>query len=268
MPSTFLLEYLVLSVVIFALLFVFWSKRRERILHQQQIIGIELLKKLRLIMADMQRHRGLTSAYLNGSQQVRADIAQLKVNVDRNMTQLVKDCSWFSSNERWKNIDQHWHRLSQGFHNHTVDNNLQQHNLLIKNVIFLIDDMAQSHFLVDVITKQNFPLYILWREILPACEYIGQARALSAATLSLGYCDSVVKIRLRFLIQKIESSSSNVWHRVSVNQHQKNKIKKLLACIDDDVIAMSGNMAVLAFFQIATDALDSMYEQYDASLSQ
>ena len=233
--------------------------RRE----QKQKIGLEWLHVFRSLLANVQKHRGLTNGYLNGEKKLSVDIKLLQSKVTDDIHSVARVDQWIEENSRWQGITQHWARLSSHYEKNPADNNLQQHNQLIQNILYLIDEIAQEHDLLLLKTIDGKPLHFAWRELLTAAECVGQARAVGTGIIASGHCDSVSRIRINYLSQKIKRTTQATWSIMSPSASQTSSINRLLEVINSAVTKESPDISTNEYFSIATEALDGLHEQYD-----
>ncbi len=239
-------------------------KRRKKQRLKRQSIGLSWLQSMRRLLSHVQQHRGLTNGFLNGSKNLLKDIHPLQRNISIDITDIARIDPWIESNDRWQSITQHWARLAGGFESNSADNNLLQHNNLIQSVLYLIDDMAQSHDLLLLKDEHNRPFHLSWRELLSAAEFIGQARAIGTGVAAIGSCDSISRIRLNYLCQKIIENTTRVWRDLAPQESQRLSVDKLIACINEQVVHEQVGIQAADFFDVASHALDSLHEQYDS----
>jgi hypothetical protein len=263
MDTMTLLYIAVLASVIAGITFVGMRYRYKQRL-QRQAVGLSWLQSMRQMLSHIQQHRGLTNGFLNGGQDLLKDVHPLQRTISVDINRISQIDPWIETNERWHSITQHWARLAGGFENNNSDNNLTQHNNLIQSVLYLIDDMAQAHDLLLLKDEKNRPFHLSWRELLSAAEYIGQARAIGTGVAAAGACDSVSRIRLNYLCQKITENTSRVWQDIQPSESQRQSVDKLLSCINEHVVREHISLSATEFFDIASCALDSLHEQYDS----
>ena len=261
--NSLLLMYVVILLVVLAVVIVAGLNRRNQQIKKRQIIGISWLQSLRKLLSHIQQHRGLTNGYLNGGKELINDIYPLQKMITADIDAIVRIDGWIESSERWGSITQHWARLAGGFESNNCDNNLIQHNNLIQNLLYLIDDMAQAHDLLLLKDSGGKPFHLSWRELLSAAEYIGQARAIGTGVAALHCCDSISRIRLNYLCQKITENTSRVWRDIPPSDEQRKRVDELLLCINEKIIRDHTAIAATEYFDIASKALNSLHDQYD-----
>ncbi len=268
MTYTHMMPFLIILNLFLAML-ILWALRYRRLQRcKRQALGLSWLQRLRVFLSAIQQHRGLTTGYLNGSVELEGKIREVQHQVSRNIAEISSLDPWMEAQSGWQGITQHWARLSGRYDQHDVDNNLIQHNKLIQNILYLIDDMAQEHDLLLLKSHHDRPLHFAWRELLTAAECIGQARAMGTGVVAAAHCDTVSRIRLNYLCQKIEHTTRAAWSEMPPNAEQKEKRDRLLECINQEIIIAEPSIGVSEFFEIASAALDSLHEQYDAIVEQ
>jgi hypothetical protein len=252
------------AVILFIAVLTFsLHKQRIRYRKRRQAVGLCWLQCLRALLACVQRHRGLTTGYLNGSTGLKNEIESLQQEATQNIRDIVAIDPWMESNDRWMAIIQHWARIAGRFEKNSANNNLDQHQALIQNILYLIDDMAQDHDLLLLRSRDNKPLHLSWRELLSAAEYIGQARALGMGVTAAAHCNSVSRIKLKYLCRKITENTARVWSEIKPLKDSEKKVEAILTCISQQIINEKPSISSADYFLLASLALDSLHEQYD-----
>jgi len=254
-PFSFLFIFVVVpGVALFtAILGVVKRKKTEEKLFRT---GITYLKKLRSLLTYIQQHRGLTNSYLSGNLAVEAEIERIEVLIKKEIADLHSVEGWIKENSKWDSIVDHWLRI--GAHYKTVDAevNLKQHNNLIANLLYLIDDLAYAHHLGKLglieATDAN------WRNLLFIAEYIGQARALGMGVVSKGFCTSVLRIQLNHLLVKIESNISPSW-----TESTQQDFRNFLKVIEEQVITDTPSITPAEYFKLATGCIEHVLSEFD-----
>lgn len=255
LPLYVLLGSLLTLLISLTLLHVQFKKRNQKRL----ALGLSWLHEFRLLLTVVQQHRGLTNGYLCGDIALLERITPLQVNINQQNKQLITACSWLQDNPNWQGIESHWQRLSAGFKQLSSINNLEQHNKLITNLLYLIDDCAEQHRLYEIKDEQQRSIRYLWQELLVTAENIGQARALGTGVAASGACSSVERIRLSYLHQAIK----NVPYPEPKTDAA---IKDLLELIQTKIIVDQPSVSAKYYFDAATVALETVFQQFDSRL--
>ncbi|NHN37991.1 hypothetical protein G8764_11840 [Pseudomaricurvus alcaniphilus] len=235
---------------------------------QRQALGLRLLSGLRILLALVQQHRGLTNGYLNGSRELLAEIETVEHDVSRNFADIARIDPVLEGDDRWQGITQHWARLAGNYKRLESGYNLNQHNQLIKNVLLLIDAVAKRCELLLLRNQHQQPLHLYWRELLAVAEFIGQARAIGTGVAAACHCDRVSRRRLNDLCAKIRESSVRLQLQNGTADSSSSDIKQLLKCIDEQILTELPSISAPAYFALATQAIDSLLNQFDRLLKE
>lgn len=244
-----------------ALTFMVMVSHKHRKSRQKK--GLQWLSSFRELLSHIQKHRGLTSGFLSGGQSLKLDIELMQSEVSLDLRNIARIDSSIENNSRWCGLTQHWARLAGNYQAHSMSHNLSQHNMLIKNVLYLIDDLAQECDLLLLKSRDSKPLHLYWRELLSAAEYIGQARAIGVGVSTAEHCDSISRIRLNYLSEKIEGNTQRLWRELGDDPKQAVCIEQLLECIEKQLVLEKPSVAPSDFFDLATAAIDSLLDQFD-----
>lgn len=250
--------FFILFPVVFLILLGYSLRRKKQESERLFAHGIEYIKLLRSFLTLLQQHRGLTTAYINGSELVAADINVLNQRINRVVEDIQVNGLWVRDNIKWSSMLDHWKRLSMSYEQGDADSNFKQHNILIANLLYLMEDVADAHHLsrIGVGTLDTD-----WRYLLSIAEYIGQARALGAGVAAKGECSSVMRIQLNHLCHKIAGSIEVAWPEKS-----RQEIKTLLACIESQLMIDKPCISATDYFTLATRCIDHVLDQFDRQI--
>lgn len=255
LPFSFVFIFIVVPcVALFTAIYgVIKRKKMEESLFRR---GILYLKRLRTLLMYIQQHRGLTNGFLSGNVSVADDINKIETLVAKEIADLSEFDGWIKNNSKWDSIIDHWLRVNAHYKTVDAEVNLKQHNTLIANLLYLIDDLAYAHHLgklglIDA-TDTN------WRNLLFIAEYVGQARALGMGAVSKGHCTSVLRIQLNHLLVKIESNINPAWPETT-----QQDFRHLLNVIEGQVITDSPSISPADYFKLATGCIEHVLMEFD-----
>jgi hypothetical protein len=268
MPEANLVFVLFIIALVLSLVIISFSIAKNRKRKDRQDIGFQWLATLRLLLAYIQKHRGMSIGFINGGTDIETNINQLHSKIDSVTQQIIAINPSIHDNQRWASLIDHWQRIKANYQTFESDNNLVQHNQLIKNLLYLIDDIAQDCELLLLKDQQQKPLYIYWRELLTAAEHIGQARAIGIGVSTVASCSSVSRIRLKHSCQKIEDNTKALWKEIESNPQQEACVLKLIDCINNDLTGDKVTIDPKEYFAIATDAIESLFKQFDCMIKE
>lgn len=254
---------LALMLVVIAVTVQTLRASKQRAVRQKQ--GLLLLQHLRVLLAELQQHRGLSSGLLNGAKELEGKLRTLQKDISNKKSDINQQFIWPANNQRWLSIIDHWQRLESRFTSYTLNHNIEQHNTLIQSLLFLIDDMAQAHDLL-ILHVDGKPLVSVWRELLTAAECIGQLRAMGTAVAASGECNSVARIRLNYLCQKIDAATKVAWQTLPPSKDHKSQLSELNQYVNQAFIERQQAANAESYFALATKAIDGVYQQFDSAI--
>ncbi|MGM8225852.1 nitrate- and nitrite sensing domain-containing protein [Cellvibrio sp. ARAG 10.3] len=254
MADVFSLLFILLPLIFIA--FIFYCLHRRRVIVGRLVDqGLNYVRVMRTLLTHVQQHRGLTTGFLNGNQDAKAEIQALQNKIRKEIVEVNNLGVWVQANEKWRSILDHWSRLSSHYASGEAMNNLKQHNQLIANILYFIEDIADAHHLDS---KAPAAFAHQWRSLLFIAESIGQARALGTGVVAKGECSSVLRIQLNHLRNKIASHTGEY-----LSPQAWAEIEQLLHCIETDVVIDQPTISPKAYFQLATRSLERVMEQFD-----
>jgi len=229
---------------------------------QLQIDGLLKLNSIRKLLTRVQQHRGLSNGVLHGEADLKPrlkgvtdSIATIQQDISDNYPDLL-------DNERWQAMLDHWQRLAVDCINLHVRNNLEQHNKLVLNLLYLINDIAFENKLHQLSNSNSESIQFLWQELLFTAESIAQIRALGTGIAAAKICTRAERIRLNYLCQSLEQSIN-----IQQNQDYLLKISHLLKVIDNEIIISKPTIKASLFFNIATESIDMILASFDQQLN-
>lgn len=242
-------------------------KTRAQVQH-----NIRQLKLLRALVGNLQRHRGLCSGVLSGDDSLRAQLSNTRATVD----QLMQEAQGLTTNQAdgWLGLTDHWSRLRNPS-NTECDYIINQHHQIIRNAIFLMEDVAEE---IDLTQGEPHLRYLscIWQEIIPAAEWAGQARALGTSMAAAGKSSAEQRVRMRFLHYKIMGMANTAFNTLRAHpdsnrfrlQHCEKTVQGLLQFIDRELLSDSRpEIEARQYFSQATLAVDELLSIADAALN-
>lgn len=199
-----------LMIVIVAVIAIQYNvnKRRQK---KQVKSTLELISLLKQLVSFSQKHRGMNATLLQGNQNAKSAISDLRQQISR-VTTAISQYPAIEQQERWHAYLDHWSRLERNSANLSVQQSFDQHTNLIENCLYLLEDVAEDIRYNQIAGVQYHQIQFLWRELPLTAEYIGQARAVGAASATKGISTQIDKVKLGYLQSKI-TSLSKIAHR-------------------------------------------------------
>ncbi len=259
------------------LLFYGLHRRQQRQKQRHIQSNIRQLALLRALIAGFQRHRGLSNGVLCGDASLGQDLAAARDGLDRH----IRTAQELDSTHRdaWNGLIDHWSRMREGRSSDPA-NNLAQHHLIIRNSIFLMEDVASEVDLSEGRAALGY-LPCIWREVVQAAEWAGQARALGTGIAAAGQSSAEQRVRMRFLYQKIQLLAGTAFAtlRRHVAEHPQSDafrlaqreqvVEDFLRCMEQELLGQERPLiAAKSYFQRATQAIDELLALVDTALHQ
>jgi hypothetical protein len=264
-------------LVLASLLFCGLHRRLQRQRRQQILLNIEQLTLLRALISGFQRHRGLSNGVLCGDASLSQDLAVTRQRLDRHVS--AAQALGGTHRDAWNGLIDHWSRMREGRSNDPA-NNLAQHHQIIRNSIFLMEDVASEIDLSEGRAELGY-LSCIWREVVQAAEWAGQARALGTGIAAAGQSSPEQRVRMRFLYQKIERLAGTAFtilqrhadHHPQADmfrlQYRERVVADFLHCIQQELLgAEQPAIAAKIYFQRASQAIDELLALVDTALAQ
>lgn len=250
-----LLPLLVLGLIVFG----FYLRRQ--IICRQQLQGVRWLQSMRILLAHIQKHRGLAAGVMSGERALLSQLEEVQQLISRDLLHIADVGDWVKDNVHWLAVTAHWARLAGRLHSMGLLNAIDQHNRLIKNILVFIDDIAAEHYLTkDVRGAPNN-----WRELLAAAESVGQARALGTALTAGGrYFEFALKTRAELI--QVMLNLQEMLEKMDLPHAQQQAVHELLSYIKTHILVNEQSSAA-DFFARATLCLDSILLAFDEELS-
>lgn len=243
-----------------------------------QLKGLTNIANIKLLIGLVQKHRGLSSAKLNGDSGKTAELATIERSISNVISDLIT--TKVATNCRWLSFHDHWTRLTNLNSDINPDNNFKQHTKMISNLLYILEDEAESSHLNSLSIPSMPNIGYVWRELVVSTEIIGQSRAIGVGVATVGCCSSVDKIRLSFLEQHITKTCKDTLSKlpfldVYSAQHQEllttaqKQMTSLINTIEHDLIQKEP-VAINAndYFNLATNTITAIDHIFNNQLEQ
>lgn len=248
-------------------------RRLRKTLRQRQTDSIQLIRLLKELLSQIQNHRGLVSVLLNGDTRKRSEITDKQDEITRSFQYLARHHNpTLLTPTRMQRICDYWQDIVEQLTSLTAEQSFDRHSALIRQVLFQIGDTADNGQLQEL-PEIAQPLVTLWANLPAAAETIGQARAVGAGVAAAGHCDSVARIKLRYLHQRVAAALDTLAAQPeSAASTCPGKVEHLLNELEQHLLLPAKpTISAAHYFQLASEALNAVYglfEQANARLEQ
>ncbi|KZY86205.1 hypothetical protein A3743_02680, partial [Oleiphilus sp. HI0072] len=264
-----------LVLIVIASVLVWFSTNRKKHAEKLELKNcLAQLNSLKSLLIQIQKHRGLTTGYLHGEKTLQADIKTVRADVNKLWASLVSNHPSLTKDKLFEGISSHWQRLETRALTIEANNNIDQHNRLITNLLYLIENQTEKNSLLVALSREA-GLDVIWKELLDTIESIGQTRAIGMGIVSEGKSSALDRIKLKYLNDRVSTqfeSLNKVFlerkpgekrviilddkHSTSAIKNAQTKISELQSFIETKLLNSSVDSRSGAdFFQLASAAI-------------
>ncbi len=272
-----------LSFIISALVWRLARSKKRYFLNQQQSLVTNTA--LKVLIDNLQQHRGMLNATLSGDNSFSTKITQTQKLINSTLNELntaIKNTALDSHLDHLNKIQQSWNKLYPTALSLSKMDSLKKHTAIVQSALFLMSNIAEENQLL----KDNcYPVElvdIVWHCIPNTAEALGKTRAAGSGIAATGTCGAIDHIKVGFLIKHINDTIAIVDDGLKKLQHQSNDYHKLFTSykvIQSDIRDLldtlkkkileptSPQITAGAFFEQATGCLGKVYGFFDQSES-
>lgn len=272
-----------LVLIVVASMLVWFSTNRKKHAEKLELKNcLAQLNSLKSLLIQIQKHRGLTTGYLHGEKTLQTDIKTVRADVNKLWASLVSNHPSLTKDKLFEGISSHWQRLETRALTIEANNNIDQHNRLITNLLYLIENQTEKNSLLVALSREA-GLDVIWKELLDTIEAIGQTRAIGMGIVSEGKSSALDRIKLKYLNDRVSTqfeSLNKVFlerkpgekrviilddkHSTSAIKNAQTKISELQSFIETKLLNSSVDSRSGAdFFQLASAAIAPLNELFD-----
>lgn len=244
-----------------------------------QLERMAIAGALKKLLSQAQQHRGMVNAYLSGDASFHDKIPLLQRDINAQIDLIAKPMRLTPQHQPpFHAIQGQWNRLRSVALSLSKDENFEKHGSLIQAILNLIREIAEHSQLRRESGCAYSAIETFWHLLPDAAEAIGQARGLGAGVAAAGRCRITERIKLGFLLTRIELALKRVDSGIAhpqaspsarqglraAYQTARGRIDDLVQVIEGQLLA--GDRSTIQpghFFEIATASLGSVFALYD-----
>ncbi|HLA36736.1 MAG TPA: nitrate- and nitrite sensing domain-containing protein [Rhodocyclaceae bacterium] len=188
----------------------FGRKSRDLDKARQAFDGCERLLGL---IKSLQRHRGMSSAWLSGDRSFEGRIAELRQLLERQFNASMQTAT-LETDSPWPCFDHNdmamlrhqWQALADAYASMTTEQNIAAHTDLVTKVLGWLAALGEARIELALPDRVAAGVVRNYAMRLPAlAECLGQARAVGSSVAAHGKCSPVARVRLMFLASRAEA---------------------------------------------------------------
>ncbi|HWV16958.1 MAG TPA: nitrate- and nitrite sensing domain-containing protein [Rhodocyclaceae bacterium] len=248
-----------------------WARARrrpggERLAEAQAAIVI--CNVLLELVAHIQQHRGMSSAWLAGDPGFAARLVDKRAEIEPLFDRLqqltietggsVPPCLAPAEVARWR---QHWSLLVAELADSSIEKTLAIHSKLIAVLLGWLGATSEERIVQPASNVLPEGLVRNFTHRLPQlAETLGQARATGSAVAAQGRCPAVLRVRLMFLASRAESLTTQACAADRRGEFAAQQVRSLTLMLRTHMLG-SPEIGVNAetYFAEATKAIDSVF---------
>ena len=231
-------------------------------LEKKQAIALKWLHSLRVMIALLQKHRGQSTAFLTGDQSAQASIDNLQVKINGSCND-INGLEEAEDSPQWREILSRWNQVRTQYRQSSVQENIFEQSVLVKQLIHLLEDYTEDNGLLRVSGLEEFAKGATLRKLLSVIEYMGQARAYGMIIIVSQKCDSVERIKIHYLHDKIESIYSDLTQQLPIISQSRDKVTKYVNCLGGEILNVPPTLSKAEYFEMGTQAIEALYTHFD-----
>jgi hypothetical protein len=216
--------------------------------------ALEVVKALYDQVRVVQQHRAATNGALGGNPFFESKTRMLAREINTRFKELdrqLADVSELFDALRWDDIGNEWQTVHLQWRQDQVIENFELHSHLVRQMLDFIADIGErAESLIMRDKHQQALAQYVFRGLPSFIEIMGQMRALGTHATVISECTDACGMRLRFLLQQIQSQQVSVREQMSrlspeafskttslIDVHLcEPKLDKLQKCIEQDIL--------------------------------
>lgn len=228
--------------------------------------ALEQIRLLRLLLEQVQRHRGLCFGIMSGEVSLESQRSTAHLNVEELLLSLEDHEATLFWYAPWHAVLPMWRDIEQRLQSDSPEAVLKRHHRLVESLLDTIEAIADKHDLVCLGRLAPQPLG-LWLELLKNTELLGRARAVGTGIAARRQNTVLQHDELRKLREQINDRAYLAPVKLNadpeLNPHISQAVRAAEDCLDELINGIDSLLANLLepgmpsnrFFQLASRAI-------------
>jgi len=215
-----LISLLFLSVIGYMMYMLVTDLRTDVDFAKQEQQGIRYIDAMIPVMLDIQQHRGLANAALNGDEASRKAMLDIEATVATDVQQVdrldAKLNGQLQTSEKWQTFQAHWAELKQKTPTLQPADSFQSHSALVAEALQLISQAGDnSNLTLDPYLDSFYTMDMAARRLPQLMETLGQARGQGNGIAARQAITTNEKVLLSVLENEIQNNAGELAKAVS-----------------------------------------------------
>lgn len=287
----FMLIGTIFLIPIAVMLYLLMSQINEGIrFAEKEQLGVNYNSAVKSFLIDVQQHRGMSAAFLNGDASFKEKIVSKQKDLEediRNIDELDRKFgSELSTTDQWKSLKLQWQDIKNKVFELRPNDSFALHTTLISEILTFISHVADtSNLILDPQLDSYYLMNAVVNQFPVMTENLGQLRGLGSGILAEKQLTDKQKLTMSALISTAESTLKNIKRDVHIiiEEHPslKDKLENLLSqtetessnflLVSDATILVQMGISSTEYFDMATKTIGNVstfYETANQALSQ
>ncbi|MGR9044268.1 MAG: nitrate- and nitrite sensing domain-containing protein [Gammaproteobacteria bacterium] len=243
---------------------------------QQQLFSIRLSSGLKMLLVNIQQHRGMVMTYLKGDTSFKDKIMNLQQEIERifgSMERLSDQNSTYR--DELNRIEDEWRDLQRDVFALSSSRGFKEHSRLIERILNFLTHVAEQNQLRADNSYAVEYVNIIWQLIPITAEALGKARAVGSGIAAASESKALDRIQLGFLINKIRNAMQRVEFQITTVSEIGNELRQhfnqihydlnqLISLMETQLLSKEKTSVKAGdFFDQVTNLLNKIYALYD-----
>jgi len=285
LPSLFEIMIVIASITLL-ISFLIWrlaAARRVYLVNQRESLTANTA--LKILVDNLQQHRGMLNATLSGDNSFKTKITQTQKQINSTLSELndeLKNTALNTHLEHLNKIQSSWAKLYPTVYSLSRLESLKKHTAIVQSTLFLMTNIAEENQLLKDSCYPEELVDIIWHCIPNTAEALGKTRAAGSGIAATGVCGAIDHIKVGFLIKHINDTTKIVEVGLKNLQHESSDFNKLFTTYKSIQSGVHDLMDTLQhkivepkspqitaglFFEQATVCLNKVYGFFDQAES-
>ena len=250
-----------------------WVARRkaQREGQRQLMATVSACQVMLSLVARLQQHRGMSSAWLAGDESFRPRMQAKACEIEAGLPGL-REVAVLESARAFPCLTANqlalfrfnWQSLQERLAGLSVEQSIAQHSQLIDELLKWLAALGEARVESALRDTQRAALARIYLSRLPVLtECLGQARALGASVAARGACSAVARVRLMFLIARAEvvlGQAVTVCAGMPEGERASAAVVEMARVVRERLLVSEGvSIGATAYFELATRAVDAVF---------
>jgi methyl-accepting chemotaxis protein len=192
---------------------------------ERERLGVEYIAQLRKPIADIQQHRGMSAAFLNGDASFRERMMERQAAIDSQFATLRsvdnRLGSALKTGDKLASLERNWSALKREVTSHTAPQSFERHTAIIEGLRDFITYVADSSNLILDPELDSYYLMDLMVARLPALtEGMGQSRAIGSGVAAKGSFTPQSWAQLAIRVDRIREAEKAMAYNLETAQRE------------------------------------------------